>query len=399
MSPRTATKSIGQDVDVDYVARVHELGPTILGFADQIESEQRVPQELLSQIHEAGLFKTLVPKVYGGGEVTPMVQHDIMIALGQYDGSLAWNLGQLNGCSLVSAMVEPAVAKEIWSQPEGAVGWGVGRGYATREGDGFILNGSWMFSSGGHHTTWLGAQYVAVVDEEGNPEKEVDHETQLMTMLFPANEAEYKGFWDVIGLRGTNSDGYEVKDLFIHKKYAFHRDDHENAYVKTPLYKIYSNSTYAAMFSGVAIGLARGILEAFKDLATEKSGRFGKTLLKDNAFAQSEVAIAEARLRSARSYVLHELGEIWDDVVETGVHTPEHRMRLRLATTFAIQEAKEAADIAYHAAGATAIFANHPFERRYRDLLAVTQQVQGHKVHYQTVGAYLMGHEPDFMAI
>ena len=111
------------------------------------------------------------------------------------------------------------------------------------------------------------------------------------------------------------------------------------------------------------------------------------------------MALAEARIRSARSYILHEVNEIWNDVVVTGIHTPEHRMRFRLATTFAIQEVKTAADIAYHAAGATAIFANQPFERRYRDLLAVTQQIHGHKIHYQTVGAYLLGHEPEFVAI
>ena len=399
MSPRTATNTAEKQTDVDYVARVHELGPTIMGFADQIESEQKIPQELLDKLHEAGLFKVLVPKVYGGGEVTPMAVHDIMIALAQYDGSVAWCLGQLIGCSLISAMLEPSVAEEVWGHPRGAVCWGVGRGKAVAVDGGYSLSGNWMFASGGHDTTWLGAQYCAIVDDDGNPLEEYGHETQMLTMLFPASEAKFQGYWDVIGLCGTNSDGYEIKDVFIPKKYAFHRDDHKNAYVKTPLYQIYTNSTYATIFSGVAIGLARGILDAFKKVATEKSGRFGKTLLKDNAFSQSEVALAEARIRSARSYILHEVGEIWNDVVVTGIHTPEHRMRFRLATTFAIQEVKTAADIAYHAAGATAIFANQPFERRYRDLLAVTQQIHGHKIHYQTVGAYLLGHEPEFVAI
>ncbi len=399
MSPRSAAVAINPEADADYVARVHELGPNILGFADQIEKEKRLPSELIAQLHEAGIFKVLIPKIYGGAEITPMALHDIMIALGQYDGSTAWCIGQLNGCSLVSAMVSPEVVEEIWGQPQGALGWGVGRGQAKRDGDGFRINGNWMFSSGGHHTTWLGAQYVTIVDKDGNPETEAGHETQLMTMLFPSRDADYKGDWDVIGLRGTDSDGYEVKDLYVDGKYAFRRDDHQNAVVNTPLYRMFSNSVYAVMFSGVAIGLARGILEGFKDLATEKSGRFGKTLLKDNAFAQSEVAIAEARLRSARSYILHELNEIWEDLAQGDIQTPEHRMQLRLATTFAIQEAKTAADIAYHAAGATAIFSNNPFERRYRDLHAVTQQVQGHKAHYQTVGAYLMGHDPEYMAI
>ncbi|MEL0106516.1 MAG: acyl-CoA dehydrogenase family protein [Rhodospirillaceae bacterium] len=400
MTPRSATQKIEPASGTDYVARVHELGPVILEAADQIEAEQALPPALLSQLHEAGLFKTLLPKAYGGAELTPMEQHDIMIAVAQYDGSLAWCLGQLNGCSLASALLEPSAVEEIWGQPEGCLGWGVGRGQAKRVDGGYSVSGKWLFSSGGRHSTWLGAQYVTVVDDDGNPVTEAENETRMMTMLFPTEKGNFQGYWDVIGLRGTNSDGYEVKDLFIPEKYAFYRDDHQNNYVDGTLYKFFSNTTYAIMFAGVAIGLARGILEAFKDLAMEKSGRFGKTLLKDNAFSQSEVALAEARIRSARSYVLHEVNEIWEEMTESGtVSTPEHRMRLRLATTFAIQEAKTAGDIAYHAAGATAVFANNPFERRYRDLLTVTQQVQGHKVHYQTVGAYLMGHDPEYMAI
>jgi alkylation response protein AidB-like acyl-CoA dehydrogenase len=70
------------------------------------------------------------------------------------------------------------------------------------------------------------------------------------------------------------------------------------------------------------------------------------------------------------------------------------RMDLRMATTFAIGEAKAVADVAWEVAGASAIFASSPFERRYRDLRTVTQQVQGRKSHLQDVGAYLMGLEP-----
>ena len=48
-------------------------------------------------------------------------------------------------------------------------------------------------------------------------------------------------------------------------------------------------------------------------------------------------------------------------------------MRIRLATTFAIYEAKAAADAAYDLAGATAIFVGNDFERRFRDNHTVTR--------------------------
>ena len=70
-------------------------------------------------------------------------------------------------------------------------------------------------------------------------------------------------------------------------------------------------------------------------------------------------------------------------------------MRIRLAATHAIQQAKEVVDWAYHAAGATAIFESSAFERRFRDMHAITQQLQGRVAHYETVGRFLLGLETD----
>ncbi len=70
-------------------------------------------------------------------------------------------------------------------------------------------------------------------------------------------------------------------------------------------------------------------------------------------------------------------------------------MLIRLAPTYAIHQAKEVVDAAYHAAGSTAIFTSRAFERRFRDLHAVTQQLQGRLAHFETVGQFLLGLEPD----
>jgi alkylation response protein AidB-like acyl-CoA dehydrogenase len=71
------------------------------------------------------------------------------------------------------------------------------------------------------------------------------------------------------------------------------------------------------------------------------------------------------------------------------------RVDIRMATTFAIHEAKTVADAAWDVAGATAIFISNPFERRLRDIRTLTQQLQGRKSHLQDTGAYLLGLEPN----
>ena len=70
-------------------------------------------------------------------------------------------------------------------------------------------------------------------------------------------------------------------------------------------------------------------------------------------------------------------------------------MRIRLATTSATHQAVEVVDTLYHAAGSSAIFEDRPFERRFRDVHAVAQQVQGRQAHFETVGQFLLGLEPD----
>jgi len=146
------------------------------------------------------------------------------------------------------------------------------------------------------------------------------------------------------------------------------------------------------------MGIARSTLDAFIALAREKVAFRGKSTLRDNNVVQSQVAQAEARLRSARAYLYQSLEEITAEVEKIGHITVEQRVVIRLASTFAIHQALNVVDTAYHAAGSTAIFGEDPFERCFRDIHTVSQQLQGRQEHYQTVGRYLLGIEPETLA-
>jgi alkylation response protein AidB-like acyl-CoA dehydrogenase len=111
---------------------------------------------------------------------------------------------------------------------------------------------------------------------------------------------------------------------------------------------------------------------------------------------QFQIGEAEARLRSARGYAETTADRVWQGVVSTGELTVAQRMDIRMAGTFAIHEAGAVADVVWQIAGANAIFASGPFERRLRDLRTVMQQAQGRKSHLQDTGAYLLGLAPNF---
>ena len=213
-------------------------------------------------------------------------------------------------------------------------------------------------------------------------------------MLFPRSVASIKDVWQVVGLRGTGSDTYTVQDLFVDNAHTLTRDDPAERRETGPLYRFSGMNIYAAGFAAVALGIARAMLEAFVDLARGKTPALTQTALRESAAVQSAIGIADAKLNAARTWLIHVLQETEATVLLAGELTTDQRMAIRQASTYAIHQAKEVADVAYHEAGATAIFDANPFERRFRDINTVTQQVQGRRSHFETVGQHLLGTQP-----
>lgn len=374
--------------EANYLTRIEKLEPDIREASDEIEREQRLPIGLRNKLHEQKLFRLLLPKPYGGEELEPSIFFKTISAIAEIDSSTAWCVCQANGCAMTAAFVAPKVAQTIWGDdPHAIMAWGPGKAEFTEKTGGYILSGRWQFASGSRHANWLGGR---------TPMTLPDGKTVFRVMLFPASEVEMIEIWDVLGLRGTGSDGYSVKDLFVSKEYTTTPGlDVEERVYDAPLYWMPSDVHQSIGFTGVAIGIARGMLNQFKEIATEKKPYRMANRLCDNALIQSDVATSEARLRAARAYMLTEVTECWSDVLDKGELTEESYMRLRLASTHCIHEAKSVADIVYDAAGATAIFKGHLLERHFRDIHTLTQQYQGRKTHFQAVGASLLGLNPD----
>jgi alkylation response protein AidB-like acyl-CoA dehydrogenase len=214
-------------------------------------------------------------------------------------------------------------------------------------------------------------------------------------VLFPKSSAEIIDNWQVIGLRGTGSDSYRLDDLFVPQKYTASRDNEAERREPGLLYKFTSGMIYAASFSNVSLGIARGALDSFVELARDKIPRGARKTLRENNVIQSEVAQCVAKLRSSRAFIHATLQEMWDEAEENGDFTREQHARLRLAATWAIQQARDVVAAIYGAAGSAAVFNENPFERRLRDIHAGTQQGQGRPVHFETVGQILLGLPPE----
>ena len=383
----------------DYLARAEALAPRIAAAADEIERERRITGPLFAAIMDAGLYRMLLPRSLGGAELDPPTFVRVIETIAKADASTAWCLCQNTVCSMVAASLPLESAREMYGRdPNAVLAWGPGPSRAVVVPGGSRVTGSWSFASGGRHATWLGA-HCPVYEADGTPRLGPTGAPVIRTMLFPASKAPMSDIWHVVGLRGTASDAYAVTDLFVPDAFTLARDNPAERRETGPLYSFPTNSLYSCGFACVALGIARGLHDAFLALTLEKTPRGYKSKLRENAVVQSELAESEARLRCARMYILGTLGEIWSAVQRTNQITIEQRMAIRLASTYTIQEAVKVADAAYHAAGATAIFSSNPFERRFRDIHTVAQQVQGRRSHFETVGRHLLGFENDLLFV
>jgi alkylation response protein AidB-like acyl-CoA dehydrogenase len=351
---------------VDWVARVKDLAPVIASAAPEIDAGRGFTPELVAALHASGLYRLLLPRSCGGAEVDAMTFAEVIGEIAAHDASTAWCIGQVTACSMSAAYLELDAAREIFGPADTVLAWGPPLPGATNRAvvvdGGYRVSGSWQFASGSRQATWMGAAV-----------------------------ALFEDVWQVVGLRGTGSDRYTINDLFIPDRHTFSREGYGRR-EPSPLYRLSMVFMHAIAFAAVPLGIARATLESFVDLARHKRptrGSFGKPLRENNAI-QMHIGRAEARLRAAKAYLLASTRDAWAEAstLSEGEVGLERRIDMRAASTHAIGEAEKVVDICYRLAGANAIFDSQPFERRFRDLHTVTQQVQGHLSNYETIGQY-----------
>ena len=261
---------------------------------------------------------------------------------------------------------------------------------------GYRITGTWGFASGIRHANWLAA-HCPVHEPDGAPRMDAQGQPVQRTFVLPKSSAVIRDVWHVIGLKGTGSDNYTVTDLFVpdgRSMTAFARNPAERR-EHGPLYAFTVFQMFPTSFASIALGIARAALDAFIELAKTKTPAGNPTgsrsLLRDNAVIQSQVGVAQSELAAARVFLLHALEEIWAEAEQAGAISLERRMALRMACSNASHHARQVVDMAYHAAGATAIFESNPFERRFRDVHTVSQQVQSHFAVYEVIGQHFLG--------
>ena len=373
------------------------LGPAIEAAADQIERDRLLPRDLVDGLFDAGLFTMLLPASLGGAELDLPTFIRAVEEVARADGSVAWCIGQANGLAAYMAYLDPAVARSVFCEERTILANGPGEGNrpgrAASVDGGYRVTGKWLFASGIGHATWLLA-VCHVFDTAGTQVADPSGRPAQRLMLLPKSSAVLHDVWHVSGLRGTGSQGFSVADLFVPTDHVIWFAP-ERRTERGPLYLFSNNGIFGPAFGSVALGLAHTSLADIVDFAAGKVPRGMERSIRENATVQASVAVAHARLGAARAYLHQTLSEVWHAVSAQGVLNVDQQVAVRLAATHATHEAAAVVDTAYTLAGSNAIFEDRPFERRFRDVHAVTQQLQGRRAHYELVGKHLLGLDPE----
>ena len=212
-----------QRVMADCVANARALAPALAAAGARIEAGRELPPDIVDALHEARLFRMLVPRSYGGDEVSPIAFMAAIEELAKADASTAWCVAQTSVCSTISSSLKPAVAAEIFkNDPRGVLAWGPStskNAKAVAEPGGFRVSGEWPFASGSRHATWLAA-HSFIYETDGSLRHDAAGEPVQKTFVVPRHSAVIKDVWHVIGLKGTGSDTYALTDVFVPEDHA-----------------------------------------------------------------------------------------------------------------------------------------------------------------------------------
>lgn len=372
----------------DLVERARALQPLIAGEANEIERTRRLTQPVVSALIENGLYRSMLPKSLGGAEAPLEIFMQMQEEIAKADASTAWCLGQCSVCAMVAAYLDPDAANEIFNVAPGILAWGAINHTVQVVPGGYKANARWDFASGSRQASWLGA-HVRIVEADGSPRRKPDGSPEIRTILFPITSATMYDVWDVIGLNGTGTDSYSVDDLFIPEKFAALRDEPTALREHGPLYRIPTHMVYSMGFAATSLGVARATLDAAIALSRAKQPQ-GLSVMRENSAVQGLIGRTEASLRATRAYLYATAAEVWRELARGDAFTETHRSALRLASTWTIHQSTAVVDTAYHMAGATAVFNANPFERRFRDMHTIAQQIQGRDSHYEDVGKVIL---------
>ena len=356
------------------MAATEQLAPLIEEDAKEAERLSRQTDRVVAALRKAGIYSMLLPRELGGSELAFADAMRIVERLSWADGSAGW-------CTMVANVQAASAGAHL--PTEGArmvygngpdvsmAGQGVPSGRARRVPDGYVVAGRWSYGSGIHHADWVHSGCIVMDGDQ--PARGADGAPEITVVHHPKSSITLLGNWDVLGLRGTGSFDYALKEgeLFVPASLCYPSD------ATTPhhggrQYEVGIVGFTSWGHTGWALGVSRRILDELARIARERRDVFGR--LADSPTFRKSFAEAEARYRAARAFVY----ESWDVIDRAAsanqVASLEPIALIRLAMRHLHDVLSEIATFAHRTARGASL-RDGTLQRCYRDAHSGTQHI------------------------
>jgi 3-hydroxy-9,10-secoandrosta-1,3,5(10)-triene-9,17-dione monooxygenase len=290
----------------ELVARARAMIPALKARARACIAARDIPAETIAEMQEAGFFRILQPRRWGGYEMHPNVFFEVQKALAEGCMSTGWMYGVVGCHPYELALFHDHAQAEVWGGNPGMLVSSTYQpvGKVTRVDGGFRLSGHWGFSTGSVHCGWvlLGA-LVPPETPGGAPD--------MRTFLLPRSDYTIdRDAWHVFGLQGTGSHDIIVDDVFV-PEYRTHRAvdgflcqnpgqaENDGPLYRLPWAQVFVRSVSTAAFGGAraAINAAMAIMQSRISTNTGKASKADPILHAALAKAIAQVDEMETTLR------------------------------------------------------------------------------------------------------
>jgi 3-hydroxy-9,10-secoandrosta-1,3,5(10)-triene-9,17-dione monooxygenase len=375
-----ASLPAGPEADGTYaamIARARALIPRLRDRASRTEELRRLPPETERELHESGLFRIVQPKRVGGSELDYVALIDCGDAIGQADASAGWNFANLASHHWMLAMFDHRAQDVVWKEDANALiasSFIFPAGRARNVDGGYVLRGSWPFSSGVDSCEWNMLASVVSSDDEADG---------IEYRLFLLRKADYKivDKWNATGLRGTGSNDVEVDDAFVAEPMTLAVSELAggptpgSAVNPNPLYALPVFSLFPYVLSGAALGNAQACLDDYVDLARHRASTYNRAKIGDMQSTQIKIAEASAKIDAARLIMRSACIEAMADARRGHVPHIPAKTRYRRDGAFAVNLCTEAVSLLFSASGARGLYMTGALQRQFRDAHAINSHL------------------------
>lgn len=359
---------------------VRALLPGLRARAAEAERRRQVPEENVAALREAGLFRTVQPRLFGGHEQDFAVLAELIVEIAAACPSTGWACGLLAAHQWLVAAFPEAAQREVWQDDPDATACAsyAPTGKALPVEGGFRLAGRWAFASGCDAASWAVCSALLPAGEGQPP--------VLSFLLVPRADFTLDDTWHTVGLAGTGSKTVVVQDAFVPAHRVLRVRD--TATGDTPGRRLHDSSPLYAMpmlcnipscLAATAVGAAAGALHDYLGMTSQRVTRGavagGGNRMAEFPTIQLRVAEATASVDAARELLLRDLRRRAETARNGGAISVEDRIASRRGQAFATSLALRATEALNASTGGQGLDLANPVQRAWRDVNAVSRHV------------------------